>query len=239
MATSLRTRWERPFAALLVSIAVVACASAVLRIFLILTQSPDVIDLWLARHPAIGADADDARYGRHVMMTLFHVVPGVLFATLGPLQFVRKIRTDRPWLHRWSGRVLVVAGTVIAISGLGLGFTTALAYGGWAETAPIVVFAPLLVLALLRAVIRIRGGEVAQHREWMIRAFSLGIAAGTVRVISFAVALGPAARQAPRTVIPFLFWAGFLLSLAAAEVWIRYSRRAREPIRSFAVFAGR
>lgn len=121
---SVDKRWEQPFAAVVVSIAVVACAAAVLRTFLLLTQPPGFIDLWLARHPTIGTDADDARYGGHVALTLFHVVPGVLLVTLGPLQFVRKIRTDKPWLHRWSGWLLVVAGTVIAISGLGLGFTT-------------------------------------------------------------------------------------------------------------------
>ena len=225
--------------AVVLSVAVVACAAAVLRTILLLTQPPDFIDLWLARHPAIGADADDARYGQHVAMTIFHVIPGILFATLGPLQFVRRIRAGKPWLHRWSGRLLVAAGTVIAISGLGLGFTTALAYGGWAETAPIVVFAPLFFLALLRGVAHIRRGEVAQHREWMIRAFSLGIAAGTVRIISFAVALNHSARQAPRTIISFLFWAGFLLSLAVGETWIRYTRSGEKTRHSLAATAGR
>jgi uncharacterized membrane protein len=219
--------------------ALVACVSGVLRTFLLLTQPPDAIDLWLAQHPAIGVDADDARYGQHMAVTLFHVIPGVLFAVLGPLQFVRRVRIQHSWWHRWSGRLVVLTGMVIAISGLALGFTTALSYAGWAETAPIVVFAPLLLFALLKAVAYIRSGEVAQHREWMIRAFAIGVSAGTVRVISFAVALSHAARQAPRAVIPSLFWAGFLLSLAAGEAWIRYSRTAGERERSFAAMASR
>ena len=40
------------------------------------------------------------RYNVHPVLTLLHVVPGLLFMVLGPLQFVRKIRSSWIQVHR-------------------------------------------------------------------------------------------------------------------------------------------
>src|SRR5438552_811777 len=54
----------------------------------------------------------DAGFARHRVLTFVHIVPGVLFMTLGPFQFVPGIRSRRIWQHRWCGRVFVAAGSV-------------------------------------------------------------------------------------------------------------------------------
>ncbi len=40
---------------------------------------------------------DDA-FDRYASLTMLHIVPGLIFIVLGPLQFVTTLRTRRPWL---------------------------------------------------------------------------------------------------------------------------------------------
>src|SRR4051812_31134489 len=63
--------------------------------------------------PALSASPNaalDAGFERHPLLTMIHIVPGLLFVTLGPLQFVPKLRARRPRLHRWTGRLVLAAG---------------------------------------------------------------------------------------------------------------------------------
>src|SRR4051794_22117475 len=67
----------------------------------------------LSRGVGPSADSIDSGYALHKELTQLHVIPGALFMILGPLQFVRRIRTRYPTFHRWSGRVFVAASTII------------------------------------------------------------------------------------------------------------------------------
>ena len=167
---------------------------------------------------------DDVRFARHAGPTFAHVISAFIFAVLGPWQFVPGIRARRLWLHRWSGRILVLTGTVAGISGLRLGLTTALEFGGFSEAAPILLFAPIFLFSLGKAAFHILRREIAQHREWMLRAFAIGLAAGTDRIIALLFILSPVVRQSPRDFIGITFWIAFTLNLVVAEVWIRYTR---------------
>ncbi len=64
------------------------------------------------------------------------------------------------------------------------------------------------------------------HREWMIRAFSIGLAIATMRLmfIPLQVVTGQPATQHPAT-FALAFSIAFALHWAGAELWIR-SRRA-------------
>lgn len=46
-------------------------------------------------------------------VTLAHVVPGLFYLALAPLQFVKTIRTKYPVYHRWSGRTLATIGLIL------------------------------------------------------------------------------------------------------------------------------
>ena len=109
-----------------------------------------------------------------------------------------------------------------------LGLTTALEFGGVSEAAPILLFAPIFLFSLGKAVVHIRRREISQHREWMIRVFAMGLAAGTDRLVALPFFLSPVVRQAPQEFIGITFWIAFTINLAAAEVWIRYTRPAGE-----------
>lgn len=59
-----------------------------------------------ARNPA--ADLD-AHFANERALVLTHILPAMLFMLLGPLQFVRGLRSRYPQVHRWSGRIFLTA----------------------------------------------------------------------------------------------------------------------------------
>jgi len=180
------------------------------------------------------AEPIEVGFARYPLLTMLHIVPGVLFMVLGPLQFVRRIRAGHPRFHRWSGRVFVASSVVIGVTGLVMGVVMAI--GGANETAATAFFAVIFLLALGKAVAHIRRGDRDRHREWMLRAFSVGLAISTIRpIIALFFALSD---LSPREFFGIAFWLGFTSHLVAAEVWIQHTRpatRAKTPARGVGI----
>jgi uncharacterized membrane protein len=179
------------------------------------------------RPPAVSSNlrlaqlsALDDLFAQHPVLTLVHIVPGMLFMILGPLQFSSRIRARHLRWHRWSGRVFVVCGLVIGISALVMSFGMP-AIGGVNQAAATTLFGTFFLLALCKAFWHIRRREVALHREWMIRAFSMGLAVAAIRpIIGVFFATSPLTGLTPREFFGIAFWIGFVLHLIAAEAWI-------------------
>jgi uncharacterized membrane protein len=169
------------------------------------------------------AAAMDASFPRHRLLTMAHIIPGLLFMLLAPLQFVRTLRSGRPELHRWMGRVVLVSGMIIGSTALVM--SPQMAIGGANETAATMFFAAVFLFALVKGFVSIRRGKVAQHREWMIRAFAVGLAIATIRPIMGAFfATRNITHLAPHDFFGTAFWLGFTMHLIAAEIWINYTR---------------
>ena len=92
----------------------------------------------------------DDLFARYPILTLVHIVPGLLFMVLGPLQFSPTIRARHLRWHRWSGRVFVVCGVVIGISALVMSFGMP-AIGGLNQAAATTLFASFFLFALCKA----------------------------------------------------------------------------------------
>ena len=193
-----------------VALAFVGVVSAIQRTSL-LAQSVPLTDFF------------NGRFAQHPVLTLLHILPGLIFCILGPLQFATKIRRNYPTFHKWSGRVYVVAGIFIGISALILVYVLGLA--GIAETVNVTLFASLFLIFLGLAVYRIRRREVAAHREWMIRAFALGLASASLRLIFLIVTAVSDFSFAESFLIAL--WISFPLHLVIAELWIIIGRRSR------------
>jgi len=164
--------------------------------------------------------AFDAGFARQPILTFLHIIPGAIFMVLGPLQFVQRIRTRHIRLHRLSGWLFVATSTVIGVTALIMSVTVTI--GGGIETAATVVFAVLFLVCLTRAVLHIRRREIAQHREWMLRTFAIGLAVATIRpIIGLFFAL---TTLVPQEFFGIAFWIGFTLHLVLAEIWIRLTR---------------
>ena len=174
------------------------------------------------RNPA--ADLD-AHFTSERVLVLTHILPAMLYMVLGPLQFVRGLRSRYPRIHRWSGRIFLAASAVVGISGLRLAFGKTV--GGLDEKAAITLFGTFFLICLAKALWHALRREFAQHREWMIRGYAIGLAVATIRPIMatfFAAALISGHKPQPAEFFGTAFWIGFTLQSVAAEIWINYTR---------------
>ncbi len=122
---------------------------------------------------------DNPRIDASPAPVVVHVAGAALYAFLGAFQFSARLRRRRPGWHRKSGRLLVVAGSMVALSGLWMTLFYPGAPGGallWAVRLTVSSAMFLFIVLGFRA---IRRRNIAAHRAWMIRAYALALGAGT------------------------------------------------------------
>lgn len=172
-----------------------------------------------------GSPPFDGGFARHPLITLIHILPGALFMILGPLQFMQGIRDRHIRFHRWSGRLFIISAYIVGLSAVTMPFVME-PIGGVNEGAGSVLFGIYFLVSLTLAWRYILKRQITLHREWMIRAFAIGLAVGTIRPIigSFFAFSG----LQPREFFGIAFWIGFTLHLIAAEVWINCTREYRK-----------
>ena len=124
---------------------------------------------------------EEGYFVRHWVVSVLHLLPGIIFCLLGPLQFSETLRSRWPRWHRFSGRLVVAAGLIVAVSALWMNQYFP-AFGGILKYSSNALFAVLLALTLILAVKAIRNGDVSRHRVWMVRAFAIGLGVATQRV---------------------------------------------------------
>jgi len=176
-----------------------------------------------AKNPAAGLDE---HFAKEKTLTLLHVLPGMIFMILGPLQFIKGLRAKHPEVHRWSGRIFLTASAVIGVTGLTMAARGTI--GGADERAAIFLFGGFFLIALGKALRHAMKKEFAKHREWMIRGYAVGLAVATIRPIMagfFAVAVISGETPQPQNFFGTAFWIGFVAQSILAEIWIRWTRR--------------
>src|SRR5262245_5584886 len=166
----------------------------------------------------------DDIFARYPTLTLIHILPALLFVVLGLFQFNQRFRQRHLQWHRWTGRVLVVCGVIVGGSALLMSFGMP-AIGGVNQAAATTLFALFFLFALGKAFRHIRQREIALHREWMILAFSTGLAVATIRpIVAVFFATSRFSGLTPYEFFGAAFWFGFVLHLVAAEAWIQWTR---------------
>ncbi len=111
-----------------------------------------------------------------------HVLAAALYAFLGAFQFSARLRRRRPGWHRKSGRILVGAGLLVAGSGLWMTLFYAGAPGGDLLWGIRLVVGSAMAAFIVLGFTAIRRRDIRAHRAWMIRAYALGVGAGTQAV---------------------------------------------------------
>ena len=117
-----------------------------------------------------------------------HVLGGATFGILGPIQFSRVLMGKYGLLHRITGRVFVASGAMIALSSLGLlwhfpdPYSVAISGGR-------LLFGIALGVALAIAMRAIYKRDFICHRNWMIRAYAIGVGATAVTMVFFPIYL--------------------------------------------------
>lgn len=144
---------------------------------------------------------------------IVHVTAGLAALILGPVQFVRRIRTFSPAMHRASGRVYVTACAIGAPAGfmLALGTTSGpVAAVGFAIPA---VLWPIFTFLGLRAAI----GRKIEHRDWMLRSYAITSNAITLRLM---LPIAGALEIPFSSAYPVIAWLSWITNLALFELYI-------------------
>ena len=166
----------------------------------------------------LGALPEDSRRLAAVPVAFFfHALAGVLFGVLGPLQFVRALRLRIGTLHRLAGRVFVLAGAGLALSGLALLLQVESIATGLLDAAR-GVFGLALFASLVLGVAAARAHDMLRHRAWMIRAYAIGMGTGPVALVMFPIYLitGEPPTGLASDIVVVGMW---LLSIAMGE-WV-------------------
>jgi uncharacterized membrane protein len=166
----------------------------------------------------------DDIFARYPVLTLIHILPALLFIAIGPFQFNKNIRNKYPKWHRRMGRVFLLCGVIIGITGFVMSIVMP-AIGGVNQAASTVMFSLFFLYALYKAFGHIRKGNSILHREWMTRAYAIGLAVATIRpIIGVFFATSRFTGLTPHEFFGTGFWIGFVLHLIIAEAWINKTR---------------
>jgi len=171
---------------------------------------------------------ENARFVAAPLPVLLHIPSVVVFSILGALQFSAGLRRRRHGWHRAAGRILIPCGVVAALTGLWM----TCVYPWPPGDGPLLyierlVFGSAMLLSIARSVIAIRRRDFLAHGRWMLRAYAIGLGAGTqvLTHVPWFLIMGDKPGEGARAV---MMGAGWVINVAVAEWIIRRERtRAR------------
>lgn len=167
----------------------------------------------------------DARFAPFPAPVVVHILGAAVYLVVGAPQFVAGFRRRHRGWHRRAGRVVAVAGLVVAGSALWLTLGYPLEPGtGVLSYVLRLLFGVAMAGALVAGFAAIRRRDVRAHRAWMIRAYAIGLAAGTQALTE---GVGGALFGTGELAGDLAKAAGWLINLAVAEWIIRRPRRRR------------
>lgn len=176
----------------------------------------------------------NARFFASPVPVVLHIVGAGVYALLGAFQFVNSFRNRRPGWHRAAGRLLVLCGLLVGLSGLWMTLFYPRPDGSHDLLYILrLVFGSAMVLSIVLGFAAIRRGDVVRHRAWMTRGYAIGLGAGTQMLTLLAAELiaGP-----PNPLgNALLMGAGWAINLAIAEWTIRKRPANRARTAAFAV----
>lgn len=189
------------------------------------TAALALLGLAISAEHFLGADHYNPGFIAFPAIIGAHVISGAIYLACGLAQFFRPLRERLPAVHRVTGRIAILSGVVAAVTAIAI--TLLFPFHGPAAVYLVAPFAVFFLGALVQAFSFAKAGEYARHREWMIRAFAIGTGIATMRLIFVPafLLLGEVNDERARPLSLFSFVAAFLIHLAVAEAWIRYTRR--------------
>ena len=154
-------------------------------------------------------------FGAAPLRTASHLLGGMLALLGGALQMNAWLRVAYPAVHRWTGRLYVLAVLGGGAAGLVMAFH---AFGGPAARLGFGMLALAWLGTTCAGWRHIRAGRRNAHRDWMIRSYALTLAAVTLRIyIPLSQVNGLPFEEAYRAIA----WLCWVPNLVAAEWFIR------------------
>ena len=170
--------------------------------------------------PAVNPDFQE-RLASMPWFARAHFLGGGVALLVGGFQFSSRLRLAQPAVHRWIGRLYLLAIAVGGVGGLGI---AAISHGGPPTHVGFGMLAVLWLYSGAAAYLAIRAGDLAAHRMWMIRNFALTFGAVTLRIElgTFTGLFGWSFDESYITVA----WFAWVPNLIIAEWWILRRRVA-------------
>jgi uncharacterized membrane protein YozB (DUF420 family) len=191
-------------------------AAALIAIVLVFAVRRGMTDFPNVLGSEVPPEGIDREYALHPVLAMTHIGMGVVYLLGAPFQLWQRFRMSHYPTHRRVGRVLATLAIVSGVAGIVFG--ARYAFGGPPESAATLVFGSWFVASVVLAVRAIRRGDVVAHRRWMIRAFLMGLAVGTIRLwVGLLSAVG-ALELHDRFAVAF--WLAFVLHALVAEWWL-------------------
>lgn len=174
---------------------------------------------------------ENARFFGSPIPVVVHIIGASVFCLLGAFQFVAadRLRRGRRTWHRIAGRILIPSGLLAALSGLWMSLFYALPPSdGEILLVLRLIFGSAMVLSIILGAMAIRSRDFKRHGAWMMRAYAIGLGAGTqvLTHVPWMLLVG-VPDENTRAV---LMGAGWMINLGVAEYVIRKngSRARRE-----------
>lgn len=111
------------------------------------------------------------------IMLFIHITTSVVALVIGPFTLSKKFREKNINRHRIVGRIYMVGILLGGVSGLYLAFY---ATGGLVAKLGFGLLSVFWLTSAYQALIRIKNKKIQDHRNWMIRNYSLTFAAVTL-----------------------------------------------------------
>lgn len=147
----------------------------------------------------------------------FHIFAGMLAIALGPLQFIKALRSKFLNAHRMIGKAYVVAILLIgAPTGLYMAFY---ANGGLYASLGFVMMSVLWFYTTWMGIQTIRKKQIELHKQWMIRSYAITFSAVSLRLWVPVLSLFSSMDQLQVVIITA--WISWLFNLIAAEFIIK------------------
>jgi uncharacterized membrane protein len=144
-----------------------------------------------------------------------HIAASAVALAFGPFQLSTRLRARRLQLHRWMGRVYIISVLVGGISAISL---ATMSMGGVPAHVGFGLLGVLWVLTAVVAYQRIKVYDIADHRRWMIRSYSLAFAAVTLRIY---LPIAVSAMRIPfDQAYPAVAWLCWVPNLIVTEWWV-------------------
>jgi Predicted membrane protein (DUF2306) len=156
-------------------------------------------------------------------MFAVHVLLAAVITLGGLMQLLPVIRTNWPWLHRWTGRLFIATALALALGGFWLTWvrgTHLTLAGAWGVTLNGILIAGAAAIALREAMAR----RIISHRRWALRLFILASGVWFMRVfyMAWGVLSGGAgigdAMDGPADMV--IAYGNSLIPLAVLEIYL-------------------
>lgn len=123
---------------------------------------------------------ENARFFAAPLPVMIHIPAAVVYSIVGAFQFSPGLRRRRRAWHRAAGRILIPCALLVALSGLWMAHFYPWPQGdGPLVYAERLVFGTAMVLSVVLGLYAIKRRDFASHGEWMMRAYAIGLGAGT------------------------------------------------------------